>query len=288
MDGMRIMCSPYTLKGKHVRHGALLRVQYPDGKTGYADLHPWPELGDEPLQEQYQKLTQGLLTNVTRRSLYFAKLDAQARAEGKLLLEGKSIPDSHYLAEIGEEVPPGWHTIKVKVTPDRFTDLVAYLPAVSQKVRIDCGGKGDLSWLIRLKPFADRIEFIEDPAPYNTGTWSQAIERYAIPFGIDRLHKEILEELPQCINIYKPAVEAYIPHDKTVVTSYLGHPLGQVCAAYEASMIPNPLIAGLNSHLVYESNSFSEQLSQGSPAFTVPQGAGFGFDDELEALKWQA
>lgn len=284
---MKISCSPYTLKGRFLRHGAILRVEYPDGTTGYADLHPWPELGDEPLQEQYQKLQQGILTNLSRRSLYFAKIDAQGRAEGKNLLEGASIPESHYLAEIGEEVPAGWSTIKVKVTPERFSDLIAYLPAVTQKVRIDCGGKGDLSWLIRLKPFADRIDFIEDPAPYDPRTWKSSIERYSIPFGIDRLHKEILEDLPECINIYKPAVETYMPHSKTVVTSYLGHPLGQVCAAYEASLIPSPMVAGLNSHLVYEPNSFSEQLNQKGPTFTAPQGSGFGFDNELEALKWQ-
>lgn len=284
---MKIHHSHYTLKGRLTRHGALLRVEYPDGKIGYTDLHPWPELGDEPLHEQYSKLKKGQLTNLAKRSLYFAKIDADARAKGINLLEGKQIPHSHYLAHIGEEIPDeGWTTVKIKVTVDQIPALLKYIPTIQQKIRIDCNSQTDLDFIDQVNPFLDRIEFIEDPAPYKQDQWKKCLSNYKVKFAIDRLNKEILEDLPQCINIYKPAVECYMPHPNTVVTSYLGHPLGQVCAAYEASLLPTKLIAGLQSHRVYQPNSFSERLNPRGPEFTSPGGLGFGFDDLLEALDW--
>jgi O-succinylbenzoate synthase len=285
---MKILSSPYTLHGRVKRHGALLRVDYPDGKTGYADLHPWPELGDESLQEQLIKIKKGLLTQLTKRSLYFAKMDAEARANGVSLLAGRKIPLSHYLAHIGEPIPEeGWTTVKIKVKQNQLDDLIKFLPHVHQKVRLDCNSKMDLDCLEKLKPFFNKIEFIEDPAPYHPKKWVECLTKHDIRFAIDRLDKDILESIPSCINIYKPAVESYRSHPHTVVTSYLGHPLGQVCAAYEASLLPKQLLAGLQSHRVYQPNSFSEQLAATGPAFVAPPGTGFGFDELLEQLDWQ-
>ncbi|MCU1228491.1 MAG: hypothetical protein JWO97_1375, partial [Acidobacteria bacterium] len=49
------------------RRGALIEV---DG--GYADVHPWSELGDAPLDEQLAMLARGETTSLTRASLRFA------------------------------------------------------------------------------------------------------------------------------------------------------------------------------------------------------------------------
>lgn len=286
---MKILWSAYTLKGKHARHGALLKVEYPDGKVGYADLHPWHELGDEPLQIQHEMVKKGQLTNLARRSLYFAKLDADARAHGTSLLKGKKIPKSHFLAHVGDKIPDeGWTTVKIKVKANQLDELLEYLPTIQQKVRLDFNSHMPLAFIERLAPFFAQIEFIEDPAPYHQGEWSKCLAKYQIRFAVDRLNKDILDAHPHCVNVYKPAVESYRPHPNTVVTSYLAHPLGQVCAAYEASLLPNPLLAGLLSHRVYEPNSFSEQLSAKGPEFKVPRGHGFGFDDLLENLDWKA
>ena len=45
------------------RRGALIRVG-----SGFADFHPWPELGDEPLETQLAKLARGETTPLTRRA----------------------------------------------------------------------------------------------------------------------------------------------------------------------------------------------------------------------------
>lgn len=284
---MKIYSSPYTLTGKFKRHGTLLRVEYTDGSIGYADLHPWPELGDEPLREQWIKLKKGQLTALSSRSLYFAKIDAEARTKKIRLLDGKTVPPSHYLATIGEKIPDeGWTTVKIKIKRDEVDALVAYLPKVKQKVRLDCNCSLDLELLQKLEPFREQIEFIEDPAPYTHASWKSFMDKYSLNFAVDRLRKDILDAFPHCVNIYKPAVETYTPHPKTVVTSYLDHPFGQVCAAYEASLLPQQLVAGLLSHRVYEPNNFSEQLNNHGPSFKAPDGYGFGFDETLESLDW--
>src|SRR5712692_10341282 len=92
------------------RHGSLLRVD-----DGFADLFPWPELGDVPLDEQLALLERGLTTPLTSRSLQLASVDGAARRAGRSLFEGLMIPDSHWP---GFDPPPAFDTIKVKGGPD--------------------------------------------------------------------------------------------------------------------------------------------------------------------------
>src|SRR3954463_14889162 len=73
------------------RLGALIRVG-----DGFADVHPWPELGDAPLDQQLALLARGETTALTRASLRFAELDAAARHDGRWLFERVTIPMSHW------------------------------------------------------------------------------------------------------------------------------------------------------------------------------------------------
>ena len=52
------------LAGARTREGALIRVG-----DGFADVHPWPELGDAPLDEQLALLARGETTPLSERSL---------------------------------------------------------------------------------------------------------------------------------------------------------------------------------------------------------------------------
>ena len=79
------------------RPGALLKVQFDAGRTGYADCHAWPELGDLPLPQQLDSLASSSLTPITRCALEWAKVDAEARFEGKALLTQEGILKNHYL-----------------------------------------------------------------------------------------------------------------------------------------------------------------------------------------------
>jgi O-succinylbenzoate synthase len=63
---MRVVQSayfPYELisinQSLGMRQGALLKIVFADHLVGYADCHPWPELGDIPLAEQVALFSQG-------------------------------------------------------------------------------------------------------------------------------------------------------------------------------------------------------------------------------------
>src|SRR5258708_24582201 len=73
------------------REGALIRIG-----DGFADVHPWPELGDLPLDDQLALLARGETTALTRQSLSFVSIDERARLASRSLFEGLTIPPSHW------------------------------------------------------------------------------------------------------------------------------------------------------------------------------------------------
>src|SRR5687768_11893046 len=97
---MRIWAHRYQLIPRHrlsgiaregPREGALLRFD-----DGFADLHPWPELGDPTLDEQLALLARGEMTRQLRASYALAAIDGEARRKGLSLFEGLVIPQSHW------------------------------------------------------------------------------------------------------------------------------------------------------------------------------------------------
>jgi o-succinylbenzoate synthase len=123
----------YALSGQ--RKGALLRV---NGK-GYADCHPWPELGDAPLQKQLELLRKGVTTPLTAQSLFFASIDAQAREKGISLFHNLIIPPSHMLVKVGDHISPGTNCIKLKVGIDvpKEIEYLNTFKGESIKIRLD-------------------------------------------------------------------------------------------------------------------------------------------------------
>ncbi len=151
------------------RKGSLLKIQFKDGKVGYADCFPWPELGDLPLTSQLDLLKKGHLTNLTRRSLFFAQMDSEARAAHTSLWNfgdkgdmGKrenreshigGIPPSHALLAHLKLLTPvlleslasqGFTSIKLKLGSSNFREgarvlaqLGSLLRQYSLKVRLD-------------------------------------------------------------------------------------------------------------------------------------------------------
>ena len=88
--------------------------------------------------------------------------------------------------------------------------------------------------------------------------------------------------------VIKPAVQE-IPntHAEIIVTSYMDHPLGQLCAAYAAAAAHITTTCGLVTHVLYESDPFIERMYLDGARLVAPQGTGFGFDDLLEGLPWR-
>jgi O-succinylbenzoate synthase len=251
------------------RRGALIRVE-----DGFADVHPWPELGDAPLDEQLAKLRRVQTTALTAASLRFAAIDAAARRAGKSVFEGLVIPPSHWP---GTDPPDGFDTVKLK-SIDRIPENV--------RLRIDFNASLTPDEFVRIAAMLphERIDFIEDPCPYDAATWRMLRERTGLRLALDR--GTGAEEID--VLVVKPAVQQ-IPRTnaEVVVTSYMDHPIGQLCAAYAAASAGITATCGLVTHVLYENDPFIERMRIDGACLVPQEGTGFGFDDLLEALPWR-
>jgi o-succinylbenzoate synthase len=291
---MRVDVHRYTLRRRDggVRHGALLRTG-----GGYADVHPWPELGDAPLDEQLALLARGETTRLTRASLHWTAVDAEARKRGVSLFEGLTIPESHWP---GSDPPDGFDTVKIKgvqPVPEHV------------RVRIDFNARLTAEEFLRVADRLpetlpkERIDFIEDPCPYDADTWRELRARTGLRLALDRFSGEA------DLLVHKPALSAEFPSfdGEIVVTSYMDHPVGQFFAAYVAASLSgepgsqpgvrraeSPSLqkgrlsarCGLMTHVLYEADFFVERVQRDGARLLPPRGTGIGFDDLLENLPW--
>ena len=276
-------------------------MPFRDGLLGYADCHPWLEFGDAPIAGQKQSLLTRKLTPLSAQSLYFARLDAEARAERRSLFDGLIVPQSHYLVVdlYAVDLTRAFSLVKIKVgnEPERELKKLKELAQMNPgcKWRLDFNSKLNKTSFFRflenLSECLSLIDYCEDPFPFDAEGWDEAEKQFGVNLAADFETRNIVggKYLPQ-IFVIKPAVQSTYPYfgkpRRLVVTSYLDHPLGQATAAYTAAKVAPHETAGLLSHCVYEENAFSAGLNQGC-SFIAPSGTGFGFDHLLEGSAWQ-
>ncbi len=274
------------------RKGALIKVLTENG-AGFADVHPWPELGDDPLERQLDLLQMGVLTPLTKQSLRFCEIDAKARENKESVFQSLAVPDSHYLlprldqASVEEVVraeKEGFRVFKVKMgkdLPRELRLLKTCLAVSSANWRLDFNGRLDengRTFFLSEMSTVDSIEFCEDPFAHSCG-----------PFPLP-IAKDFVDAKEYQFRIVKPAVDDWMAIKETVpivYTSYLGHPVGQCTDAYVSGRQKCQAVCGLHSHRVYPKNPFSERLSWSGPKWQSPGGTGWGFDDLLDAISWE-
>lgn len=243
-----------ALAGARPREGALLRVG-----DGFADVHPWPELGDAPLDEQLALLAHDQTTPLTRRSLWFASVWRRD------MFDGLTIPRSHWP---GSDPREGFDIAKIKMPGGILPDGV--------RLRLDFNNDAEGFARVAATLPRERIDFIEDPCPYDAATWRSlqdrgfrlALDRQIAIDGVDVL-------------VVKPAVQdvpkVAIP---IIITSYMDHPIGQLHAAYVAANSTET--CGLVTHVLYENDPFIERMQIRDARLIPPD-----FTDLLEALPWK-
>jgi len=72
---LKFFYAPYELlplNDPEPRRGALLKVQWNEKKIGYADIHPWPELGDKPIEAHIKGLAEGKISTLVEQSIWLA------------------------------------------------------------------------------------------------------------------------------------------------------------------------------------------------------------------------
>ena len=288
----------------------MLRLRVGAG-FGYADLHPWPELGDLPLDLQLAELAVGRTTALSSRSLTFATTDAEFRSLGVSAFAGLAVPASHFLvtdlSALSETVlteiwSQGFRTLKLKLGRDLAADarFLSSLPLSRFTLRFDFNGTLDVDSYVRFIGFLPteiraRIEFVEDPVPWSARDWQECAAA-GVPLALDRVDSfDGIESASFAWCILKPAVQepehvrdfARASGRKLCVTSYMDHPLGQVMAAFVAAQIPEVQTCGLLTHFCLVESEWTERLAVADTRLVPPAGPGFGFDDLLEKENWK-
>lgn len=282
---MKIWVAPYTLTARRslsgrakaqARRGSLLRIEK-DNCFGYADLHPWPELGDLDLNQQLEALKTGKTTALTKRSLELAELDCLARANERSAFYGLVVPTSHFLVTEIESLTStdlqaawrsGFRVVKIKLGRDLKRELFHLLELERDlapfRLRFDFNATqdsgGSLAFFESL-PSSLRlsIEFIEDPTEWNPEKWRDLQEASGLPLALDLAlsaaaknfeggdhnHLQLRGSESAQWLVLKPAIQN--PQEiftvaennglRICVTSYLDHPVGQVGAALEAARL---------------------------------------------------
>ena len=263
------------------REGALLRIG-----DGYADLHPWPELGDRSLDEQLALLSRGELTSQLRASFRLAEADADARRRGVSLFDGLEIPLSHWP---GPDPPDGFDTVKTKGAASLPPDV---------RLRIDFNGSlsPDQFLAVAAALPKERVDFVEDPCPFDAETWRRVRAATGLrlaydrePAGSSRLPAGQRPATVFDVLVHKPALHPDWPqHDDVVVTSYMDHPVGQFGAAWVAAAHRTNPRCGLMTHVLYEPDAFVERVQRDGARLLPPAGSGIGFDDLLERIPWKS
>ncbi|MBA3722390.1 MAG: hypothetical protein H0W88_08305 [Parachlamydiaceae bacterium] len=313
---MRIQYNYYTLESctppALARMGALLRIEFQDGIIGYADCHPWPELGDKSIQDQLKTLLLRHPSSLMRRSLHFARIDGEARSKKESLFKDVTIPASHYLIPnllswspkgIEGLIEQGITHIKIKMGNSLSQEIGALLKLfpsnTSFKLRLDFNEKLSLNefhaFIKAIDKLLPAIDFIEDPLPFDPMQWEKIQKSYSIDLACDRqCSSGMLWPESAAVLVVKPAVESIelferVLNEKVIITSYLDHPLGQLSAAYVASKMDpkNKKIHGLLTHYTYQPNNFSIAFNNHGKHLVAPGGTGFGFDEQLNEILWK-
>lgn len=292
------------------REGALLRIVFKDGVIGYSDCHPWVELGDAPLCEQLNALSREELTPLLRCSVDFARLDGEARRDKRSLFEGVIIPPSHRLISCSQNltdlINEGITYFKLKTGKEPELEISAITAWVNKfpeiKLRLDFNERDSRSgffeyWKKIPQSLKHAIDYVEDPYPYDRDAWTKDQAELEVAFAADRSSARAVH-FPESAHylIHKPAVEK-LPKltnamTQLVVTTYLDHPLGQMCAAYSAASLkelyPSQVeYCGLLSHQCYQPDPFIRCIHSAGPRLIPPQGTGFGFNALLEEVPWR-
>lgn len=308
-----------AVAGSKPRVGALFKIQWPNKLIGYADLHPWPELGDHELDVHIDALRAGKLSQLMEQTIWLARRDAEAREARTHLLTGLPKVKNHFLlndysklsdAMLKEMKSSGYTILKVKVGKMIDEESQFILKTIRQNtwlsIRLDFNAKVDFSRFERfMTPFTKqdltKLEFVEDPIPWNPEQWTEAakLAPLAIDNEIDKLDLETFKEPSFKVVVLKPArqdVEKVMKfvsrlNLKAVVTSSLDHPVGVIHAAAVAGhykkLLPNTMLdSGCLSLRTYKPNEFTSRIQAVGPFIQSVPGFGVGFDELLGKIEW--
>jgi O-succinylbenzoate synthase len=327
---LKLEYSPFTMKPLTLggglqrlmdRHGAIVRITWPDGKLGYSSLMPREERHDAPLVEHFADFKQGRISYLLEQSISMARTDAQFRSQGKNAFDGaKKVRNNYFISEALKVDTKMMTLIKdqnfVTLMIDVGQDLSAEVDAVRRilkmtkfLVRLNFNARADWPSFERfmsviepgLKP---RIEFVVDPMPYDQESWRDAA-RFA-PVAIDSqlpyMDWSQPDTLPQLRAIMiRPTVvdtddivaKALALKSKLVVTSSFEHPVAVAHSTLIASDLNTKYpLQVLDHDCLYQNfyvpHAFSGLIATQGPFILSASGKGIGFTRQLDEQDWKS
>lgn len=297
---MRLFFSPYEIQSKHrpnsqaettLRQGVLLKIEWGGERIGYADLHVWTQFGDAPWADQLEGLARGRVSATLSQALAFASADAQARRHRRSLFAGLALPQTHALISDLSSCSPkelaarGFLIFKIKMGRDldEETSVLKRWMQLSHlrniRFRVDFNGalsvEEYVSWRKRWSPEEwSRFDLIEDPV---------ATEGATLP-DVDRLAADFVDDARFGVRIVKPARQDIWEcwpawrEKRIIFTHSMDHPLGQAAALWTAARF----------YRRYPQKAEVCGFSADGPRLRPSVGTGFGFDEFLKDLKWEA
>ena len=253
-------------------------------RGGYGCIQAWPELGDATLEHHLDALRSGNPTVMGRACINCCMIDGDARRKGIHLLSAANIRKSHYLlteiepADLLEvklsSVNPGG-LVKIKGTSN-LESTIGAVETITQscRVRIDfnmCLDKDTFrNFMSGLTSRARRkIQFIEDPFPYDAEQWRVASGEVGVNFALDWGPDDALGGF--AVRIWKPARQLNPPAGSVYcITHNMDHVIGRSYAAYQAAVFNGELLeCGLGEIVISAGDT------------------GFGFNQQLESMEWE-
>ncbi len=270
---------PNALTSSGIIEGALIKHM-----GGHGCLQPWPWLGDKDLNYHLQSIIKDEPTEQALACLKCCEIDANARSERIDLFNNIKIPRSHLLVSslhaqnINDEIGEGFNDcshIKLKGNHE-VLKIAQYIEKIPENIsiRIDFNSSLTPEQLVQftqqLTPdFLQRIDFIEDPFPYEPIIWDHYSKLTGLKFALDR--GPIDADMGFTVRIWKPTIVSQIPDIAPIcVTHNMDHELGMRYAAYQASIINNTVT-------VHGTGTFDESKN----------GYGLGMAQILDELHWE-
>jgi|GEM_PF-933953 len=302
-------------------NGALLKIEWPDKKIGFSDIHPLTDFGDVEILQELAAYSNTQNSPLMDQSIWMARRDAIVRHRKiNLFLEHKPLPNNYLLTadmlesngariDFSSLAQKGFTTLKIKLN---FNTALQYQSLLHEAVqhglalRIDFNSQLNIQEYIQVlevwsPPIIKAIEYIEDPMPYIPSDWKIANEKFAVPLAIDHEYSKVdWSEVPEfSVIILKPArqkvdeimKQAFIHQLKVAVTSSLDHCLGSLHAYHIAlelsERFPDRMLSpGCLTHQLFKPDHFSSLISVDGPLILGTKGTGIGFDAAIEELVW--
>lgn len=266
--------------------GVLIKIQDENGNEGFADLCPWPSLGDATLDEELA--SQGPLF---QHAMNLANHDLHARKEKIVLVSESPIKNNILISDFRDlkgDFDYSDVTVKIKGN-EHVSDFAKFLVeniSRFKKIRIDfnnCISEFSFSEFINLlnEDVLAKIEYVEDPFLFNRDQWSQHSAKVRLV-----LDWKQTEDQNWPIRIWKPSRETKMSCLDFSMTSSMEHPVGLVHGLHFAQRFPEKT-HGFLTNSVYEDNEFTKDFTVDKDQLIYKSdGYGIGFTTLLNKINW--